>query len=76
MQATQDTRYLDAGAAIIQALYQLNWVEGGWASMHSVHSTQLEDHMPSYFLAEACKYLFLLFDDSFLQVLPHTRPSS
>ena len=75
-QATQDTRYLDAGAAIIQALYQLNWVEGGWASMHSVHSTQLEDHMPSYFLAEACKYLFLLFDDSFLQVPPHSQPSS
>ena len=76
MQATHDTRYLDAGAAIIQALYQLNWVEGGWASMHSVHSTQLEDHMPSYFLAEACKYLFLLFDDSFLQVILLSRPSS
>lgn len=73
MQATRDTRYLDAGAAIIQALFQLNWVEGGWASIHSVHSTQLEDHMPSYFLAEACKYLFLLFDDSFLQVLDHSQ---
>ncbi|KAL3149734.1 hypothetical protein ABBQ38_013560 [Trebouxia sp. C0009 RCD-2024] len=66
-QATQDTRYLDAGAAIIQALIQSNWVEGGWASVQSVHSMQLEDHMPSYFLAEACKYLFLLFDDSFFK---------
>ena len=74
VQATKDTRYLDAGAAIIKALYHLNWVEGGWASMHSVLSTQLEDHMPSYFLAEACKYLFLLFDDSFLQVPCHLRP--
>ena len=68
MQVTQDTRYLDAGAAIIQSLIQSNWVAGGWASVQSVHSMQLEDHMPSYFLAEACKYLFLLFDDSFLQV--------
>lgn len=71
LQATQDTRYLDAGAAIIQALLQSNWVEGGWASIHSVHSMLLEDHMPSYFLAEACKYLFLLFDDSFLKVTPN-----
>ena len=29
---------------------------------------ELEDHMPSYFLAEACKYLYLLFDDSFVKV--------
>ena len=67
-QATQDTMYLDAGVAIIEALYDLNWVDGGWASVQSVHTRKLEDHMPSYFLAEACKYLFLLFDDSFLQV--------
>ncbi|DBB06862.1 TPA: hypothetical protein ACH3X3_009521 [Trebouxia sp. C0006] len=66
-QATQDTMYLDAGVAIIEALYDLNWVDGGWASVQSVHTRKLEDHMPSYFLAEACKYLFLLFDDSFLQ---------
>ena len=70
MQATQDTSFLDAGAAMITALFQLNWVEGGWASIQSVHSMQLEDHMPSYFLAEACKYLYLLFDDSFVKV-PH-----
>ena len=68
VQATQDTKYLDAGAAIMDSLYALNWVEGGWASVQNVQSKQLEDHMPSYFLAEACKYLFLLFDDSFLQV--------
>lgn len=75
IQATQDTRYLDAGAAIIQALIQSNWVEGGWASVQSVHSMQLEDHMPSYFLAEACKYLFLLFDDSFFKVTHHLASS-
>ena len=64
--------YLDAGVAIIEALYDLNWVDGGWASVQSVHTRKLEDHMPSYFLAEACKYLVLLFDDSFLQVLQKT----
>ena len=68
LQATQDPKYLDAGAAMITSLNKLNQVEGGWASMQSVHTGQLEDHMPSYFLAEACKYLYLLFDDSFLQV--------
>lgn len=75
LQATGETAYLDAGAAIIQSLYDLNWVEGGWASVQSVHSRQLEDHMPSYFLAEACKYLYLLFDDSFLQVMPSSHTS-
>ena len=69
LQATQDSRYLSAGATIIDSLLKLNWVEGGWASVQSVHTRTLEDHMPSYFLAEACKYLYLLFDDSFLQVL-------
>lgn len=72
VQATQDTAYLDAGAAMIESLFSLNWVEGGWASVQSVHTKQLEDHMPSYFLAEACKYLYLLFDDSFLQVWAYT----
>lgn len=52
----------------MDSLFALNWVEGGWASVQSMQTRQLEDHMPSYFLAEACKYLFLLFDDSFLQV--------
>ena len=62
---------MDAGAAMIQGLFQVSWVEGGWASLRSANSLQLEDHMPSYFLAEACKYLYLLFDDSFLKVRPH-----
>lgn len=52
----------------MDSLFALNWVEGGWASVQSMHTKQLEDHMPSYFLAEACKYLYLLFNDSFLQV--------
>ena len=48
-------------------------VEGGFASVASVVRPKaapmpLEDHMPSYFLAEACKYLWLIFNDSFWQV--------
>lgn len=48
----------------MDSLFALNWVEGGWVSVQNMQNMQLEDHMPSYFLAEACKYLYLLFEDS------------
>ena len=32
--------------------------------------TVQEDHMPSYFLAEMCKYAFLIADSTFLKVGP------
>ena len=35
--------------------------------MRDVETMTLENHMPSFFLAETCKYLHLLFDDSFLE---------
>ncbi|KAM3751648.1 hypothetical protein ACB098_04G125900 [Castanea mollissima] len=47
-------------------LYQATKVEGGFASVKDVTTMQLEDHQHSFFLAETCKYLYLLFDDSFL----------
>jgi hypothetical protein len=35
----------------------------GYASVKSVSDLSLEDHTPSFFLAETLKYLFLLFDE-------------
>ena len=34
--------------------------------MRDVSTKALEDHQHSFFLAETCKYLYLLFDDSFM----------
>jgi hypothetical protein len=34
----------------------------GFASVQNVESGMLEDRMNSFFLAETCKYLYLLFD--------------
>mmetsp|Transcript_10206 Transcript_10206/g.18414 ORF Transcript_10206/g.18414 Transcript_10206/m.18414 type:complete len:167 (+) Transcript_10206:897-1397(+) len=42
-------------------------VNGGHASIRSVTTMEKEDHMHSFFLAETCKYLYLLYNDSFLQ---------
>lgn len=49
-------------------LYNNSWVPGGWASLRSVATQEKEDHMHSFFLAETCKYLYLLYNDSFLRV--------
>ncbi|KAB1202467.1 putative alpha-mannosidase I MNS5 [Morella rubra] len=65
-QATKDPWYLDVGESIVNSLNSYTKVEGGYASIRDVTTMQLEDHQHSFFLAETCKYLYLLFDDSFL----------
>ncbi|KAG6635278.1 hypothetical protein CIPAW_11G031100 [Carya illinoinensis] len=65
-QATKDSWYLDVGESIVNSLNLHTKVEGGYASVRDVTTMQLEDHQHSFFLAETCKYLYLLFDDSFL----------
>lgn len=69
LQATGDDRYLQYGEAFIDDLHVNNWVEGGWASLRSVATHEKEDHMHSFFLAETCKYLYLLYNSTFLKVL-------
>ena len=49
-------------------------VPGGFASVKNVVTGEKEDHMHSYFLAEACKYLFLLYNDSALQACFSPQP--
>ncbi|KAJ6759751.1 ALPHA-MANNOSIDASE I MNS5 [Salix purpurea] len=65
-QATKDPWYMEVGETIVNSLNSYTKVEGGFASIRDVTTMQTEDHMHSFFLAETCKYLYLLFDDSFL----------
>ncbi|KAK6148435.1 hypothetical protein DH2020_019347 [Rehmannia glutinosa] len=58
--------YLEVGESIVDSLNLHTRVEGGFASVRDVTTMELEDHQHSFFLAETCKYLYLLFDDSFL----------
>ncbi|KAL5212754.1 hypothetical protein ABZP36_023601 [Zizania latifolia] len=66
-QATKDPWYLEVGEAIIGSLNYYTKVDGGFASVKDVSTMKLEDHQHSFFLSETCKYLFLLYDDSFLR---------
>lgn len=65
-QATKDPWYIEVGKSMVDSLNLYAKVEGGFASIKDVTTMQLEDHQHSFFLAETCKYLYLLFDDSFL----------
>ncbi|KAL2492870.1 putative alpha-mannosidase I MNS5 [Abeliophyllum distichum] len=65
-QATKDPWYLEVGESIVDSLNFYTRVEGGYASIRDVTTMELEDHQHSFFLSETCKYLYLLFDDSFL----------
>lgn len=63
-QATKDPWYVEVGETIVNSLNLHTKVDGGFASVRDVTTMQLEDHQHSFFLAETCKYLYLLFDDS------------
>ncbi|KAJ4842505.1 Alpha-mannosidase I mns5 [Turnera subulata] len=65
-QATKDPWYIEVGESIVNSLNLYTKVEGGFASIRDVTNMEKEDHQHSFFLAETCKYLYLLFDDSFL----------
>lgn len=65
-QATKDPWYLEVGESIMDSLNLHTKVKGGFASIRDVTTMVLEDHQHSFFLAETCKYLYLLYDDSFL----------
>ncbi|CAM9400427.1 unnamed protein product, partial [Chrysoparadoxa australica] len=66
-QATKDPSWLWAGSDFLVALESHCRVDCGYASINDIARLQLDDDMPSYFLSETIKYLFLLFDeDNFL----------
>lgn len=65
-QATKDPWYLEVGETIVNSLNHYTKVDGGFASISDVTTMNHEDHQHSFFLSETCKYLYLLFDDTFL----------
>ncbi|KAJ8753626.1 hypothetical protein K2173_022867 [Erythroxylum novogranatense] len=65
-QATKDPWYMEVGESIVKSLNIYAKVQSGFASIRDVTTMQMEDHQHSFFLAETCKYLYLLFDDTFL----------
>ena len=55
-QATQDPKYLRAGAQMVWSLNNHSRVPHGFAAIKNVVTKQLEDHMPSFFLSETLMY--------------------
>ena len=61
--STRDRSWLTAGARFLDTLEGNTRTRCGYASVSNIGTMQLANSMPSYFLSETCKYLYLLFDD-------------
>lgn len=59
--ATKDPRYLDMGKVFFEALLRHCRANGGFTTLKNVVTKEQGDLMPSYFLAETLKYLYLLY---------------
>ena len=60
---THDDRYLAMGKTFFDSLVQYARVDNGYTNIKNVETKEKGDLMPSYFLAETLKYLYLLFAD-------------
>ncbi len=59
--ATRDPRYLEMGRTFLTDIVRFCRTEHGYTVLKSVVTKEKGDAMPSYFLAETLKYLYLLF---------------
>jgi mannosidase alpha-like ER degradation enhancer 2 len=59
--ATHDARYLMMGQTFFDAIIAHCRTDAGYTTLKSVVTMEKGDLMPSYFLAETLKYLYLLF---------------
>ena len=59
--STKDPRYLEMGRRFFEDLVARCRTADGYATLKSVVTGEKGDLMPSYFLAETLKYLYLLF---------------
>lgn len=59
--STHDPRYLDMGKTFFDGLVQYCRTDSGYAELKNVETKEKSDHMPSFFLAETLKYLYLLY---------------
>ena len=68
---TKDPAWRNAGARALEALEDHARTDCGYAAIADVHTLSKSDEMPSFFLSETAKYLYLLFsgDDHWI----HTR---
>ncbi|HTD51482.1 MAG TPA: glycoside hydrolase family 47 protein, partial [Thermoanaerobaculia bacterium] len=58
---TKDPRYLEMGRTFFEDIRKHCRTDGGYTTLKSVVTKEKDDLMPSYFLAETLKYLYLLF---------------
>lgn len=58
---TKDPRYLEMGRTFFESLAKYCRTPRGYTTLKSVVTKEKGDLMPSYFLAETLKYLYLLF---------------
>jgi glycosyl hydrolase family 47 len=58
---TRDPRYLEMGRTFFESLVRDCRTDDGYTILKSVVTKEKGDLMPSYFLAETLKYLYLLF---------------
>jgi glycosyl hydrolase family 47 len=58
---TKDPRYRDMGRILLEDLVTYCRTDDGYTVLKSVETKEKGDLMPSYFLAETLKYLYLLF---------------
>jgi mannosidase alpha-like ER degradation enhancer 2 len=58
---TKDPRYLEMGRVFFEDLVKFCRTDDGYTVLKSVVTREKGDLMPSYFLAETLKYLYLLF---------------
>ncbi|KAJ2088643.1 hypothetical protein IW138_004025 [Coemansia sp. RSA 986] len=61
--ATGDKFYLDVGEMVLADLNALYRTACGFATLHDIHTGELEGRMESFALSETLKYLYLLFDE-------------
>jgi mannosidase alpha-like ER degradation enhancer 2 len=59
--ATKDERYLEMGRTFLDDLVAYCRTDAGYTVLEDVVTKEQGDAMPSYFLAETLKYLYLLF---------------
>lgn len=61
---TQSPTWFLAGKDILDSITKVCRVRCGFASIQDIKKKSLHDNMPSFFLSELLKYLYLLFDTS------------
>eukprot|EP01035_Chromulina_nebulosa_P019328 gene19328-25192_t len=62
--ATGDRSWLTAGEIFLSNIEKHSRTTCGYATIKNFFDVELIDNMPSFFLSETCKYLYLLFDEN------------